>query len=1137
MKKPVNQSLKRGIIIFMMMKVLYLFCFINVTASVTSVYSQKTRLSIDIENERLENVLSKIEKETDFFFFYKNEELARLDPVTVKQEESSIYDVMDLLLAESGLTYKIIDEYIAIVPASSEVAGTFQQERISGIVRDTDGLPIPGVTVVVKGKPSTGVTTDVEGRFSISAVAGDILQFSFVGMTPKEITVTDLSFLDIILEESIFELDDVIVVAYGTTKRETFTGSASVVSKDKLANRPLSNFSEALAANSTGVNVYSDGQPGAMPTIRIRGIGSMNASSAPLYVIDGVAVNMSDISQLGNISSNPMTSINPSDIESMTILKDAAAASLYGSRAANGVIIITTKQGTEGKPRFNLDVQRGASTALYNADIADKDEFAEIWVTSELHYLMRQGRPSGADTYEYIKEVYADQAQYDSYLATARSRFNSNYRIEGTIYDFWGDGYDQYPNTNWMDEVSHANTTDKINLSASGGQNGVTYFASGEYYNLESPIKKASLKRYSGRINLTSKAHKKIWFGTNMNYSYTDQSGPQSGLMYANPIRAANQIPSVVPVYNEDGTYNQNFPYNVLSNYNPVQILDNADFSTETYRQLGTAWVQYNITDDLFIKSTLGVDIRQTHESRWYPPGIAAGRSNNGIKYENEGLRRRITSSTIMNYSHTFNEVHNFSALAGWESEETFTRLTSGTVKEYQTAFTPVLSAGSVINSLSGSDYTYAMLSALGKAEYNYNNKYYTAFSFRRDGASHFAEQSRWGNFYSVSGAWRISNEPFLSSLTWLDDAKLRASYGINGTLPSSVFSYIGNYSFGNDYNDQSGAAIRNVENLNLSWERSQNINIGAEARIFEGRVFASLEYFNRYSDELLLDRELSRVSGYTTATVNLGAMRNKGLEFTLNARPVQINDFSWDITLNLTSLTNKIESLPSDDVISLQINREGYTEQSWYMPEWAGINKETGEPQWYHVDDATGEKAITTDIDDATRQIFGNRIPHYAGGFNSVFTYGNFELSMLFSFAWDFNVFDYDGARYLQDDGYSRSLSKESALLDSWRPDNTGSDNPILMSGVKNGSEYSTRYLYKGDYFKMKNIRLNYTLPASMVKFIGVAGLQAFVQAENLFILTQMPNFDPEVSLAAKRYLYEYPTQRTISAGINLSF
>lgn len=1137
MKKPENHPLKRGILILLMMKTFLLFSIITVTASVTGAYSQMTKLSLDVNSEKIEAVLASIEKETDFYFFYKSEELSDLKPVTMKSENMSIENTMDMLLNQSGMAYKIIDRYIAIVPESSIPASGIQENTISGLVRDKDGLPIPGATVVVKGMPATGVNTDMEGRFTIKARPGDILQFSFVGMERKEVAISGSDFLEIILQESVIGLDDVIVVAYGTTKRETFTGSASVVSMDKLANRPISNFSEALGANATGVNVFSSGQPGSTPTIRIRGIGSMNASNAPLYVIDGVAVSMTDISQLGNVSSSPLNSLNPSDIKSMTILKDAAAASLYGSRAANGVIIITTKQGEEGKTKFNLDVQRGASTALYNADVANKDEFAEIWTTAELHYLMRQDRPSGVDTYQYIKDAYADPVLYDTYLQEARDRFNSNYRIEGTIYDFWGDGYDKYPDISWMDEVSRASTTDKINLSASGGQNGITYFASGEYYNLESPIQKAGLRRYSGRLNLTSKANKKVWFGVNMNYSYTDQSGPQNGLMYANPIRAANQIPSVVPVYNEDGTFNQAFPYNNLSNYNPVQILANADFSTETYRQLGTAWVQYNILDDLFIKSTLGVDIRQTHEARWYPPGIAAGRSNNGIKYDNEALRRRITSSTILNYTKTFQEVHNISTLIGWEVEDTFTRLISGTVSEYQTAFTPVLSAGSVLQSLSGSDYTYAMLSALGKAEYNYDNKYYAAFSFRRDGASHFAEQSRWGNFYSVSGAWRISNESFLNSIEWLDDAKLRVSYGINGTLPSSVFSYIGNYVFGNDYNDLSGAAVRNVENLNLSWEKSENLNIGAEAKVLRGRIFASLEYFNRYSDGLLLDRELSRVSGYTTATVNLGAMRNKGMEMTLNVWPVQTKDIEWDLTLNLTSLRNEIESLPTDDVISLQINREGFTEQSWYIPEWAGINKETGEAQWYNIDEATGEKTITTDIDDATRQIFGNRIPHYSGGLNSNLRYKNFELSFLFSFAWDFNVFDYDGARYLQDDGYSRKLSKESSLLDSWRPDNTDSENPILIGGVKTGSEYSTRYLYKGDYLKMKNIRLNYTVPQSVVKYIGFENMQAFVQAENLFVLTHMPNFDPEVSITGKRYLYTYPTQRTISAGLSIAF
>ncbi len=1137
MKKTNNLSLKKRIIIIMMMKVFYFFCIISVTASVTSGYSQKARLSIDVTNENLENVLSSIEEETEFYFFYKNDELSRLDPVTFKKNDATIYEVMDHLLAESGLTYKVIDEYIAIVPGTHSEAVSLQQNIVKGIVNDRNGDPLPGVTVSVKGNIQKAVATGVDGTFSLDAGSSDILVFSFIGMETVEVPVSGKNYLKITMEEAVVSLDDVIVVAYGTTKRETFTGSASVVSNDKLEARPISSFTEALSANTTGVNVYSTGQPGAMPTVRIRGIGSMNASNAPLYVIDGIAVNMGDITQLGNFSNNPMSSINPSDIESMTVLKDAAAASLYGSRAANGVIIITTKQGTEGKPKFSLDIQRGISSALYNANIADKDEFAEIWSTAEMHYLMYRDAPSGTDEYEYIKQAYADPVLYESYLTEARDRFNSNYRIEGEIYDFWGDGYDMYPDVNWMDEVSRVSTTDKINLSASGGQNGVTYFTSGEYYNLESPIEQASLRRYSARLNLTSKNLKRIWYGMNFTMSYTDQGGPQNGLMYANPVRAANQIPSVVPVYNSDGTYNQNFPYNVLSNYNPVMILDEADFSAETYRQLGSAWAQYNFTDDLFFKTTLGVDIRHTYENRWYPPGVAAGRSNNGIKYEDDAFRSRITSSSILNYSKTFADVHNFSALVGWEAHNTHTRLLASSANEYQTGFTPVLSAASVIKSLSGSNYDYSLLSALSKVEYNYSNKYYTAFSFRRDGSSRFAKQSRWGNFYSVSGAWRISNESFMSGLDWLDDAKLRASYGINGTLPSTVFAYIGNYVFGHDYNDLSGAAIGNIENLNLSWEKSRNLNIGAEAKVFNGRVFASVEYFYRYSDQLLLDREISRVSGYTDATVNMGAMSNKGIELTLNTIPVKRDNFTWDLSLNFSTLKNTIESLPTDDVSGIEIYKEGYTILSWYMPEWAGIDKETGEPMWYHVDDVTGEKTFTKDIDEATRQILGNKTPHYSGGLTSAWTFKNFELSALLSFGLDFKVYDYAAARYLQDDGYSRKVSKEAALLDSWRPDNTSSDNPILISGTKNGSNYSSRYMHDGDYLKLKSLKLSYTLPSNIVRSIGLNGLTAFIQAENLFVLTDMPNFDPEISIGQTRYIYTYPTQRTISAGINLRF
>jgi TonB-linked SusC/RagA family outer membrane protein len=1135
MKNLSNRILLKGIIIVTMTKVLFFFCSLNLAAAV-GVYAQNDIISIKMENTDIKTVFAAIEEETDYFFFYRDEEIAGLNQVSIVKENAPVSDIVKELLAGTNFTYKLIDHYIAIVPFRKTTPDAIQERRINGIVRDADGLPFPGVTVVVKDNHTSAVITDSDGKFTISARPGDVLLFSFVGMKTLEITATESENISVTMQEDLIELDDVIVVAYGVTKKESFTGSASVVSTERIAERPVTSFTDVLGANTTGVLVTTTGQPGDMPVVYIRGIGSMNASSAPLYVIDGVAVNMSDMAQLGNTSSNPMTSLNPNDIASMTVLKDAAAASLYGSRAANGVIIITTKQGKEGKTRFNLDVQYGISQHLNTVDMADKDQFAELWVTGELHALMRKATPSGMNSYEYTKQCYGDEATYAGFLTTARNNFNKAFAIEGIIYDFWGDGYDMYPDTDWLNEVSRQGQTEKINFSASGGQNGVTYFASGEYYNVLSPLKQAALTRYSGRANISSRSNERLWFGANLNISYTDQSGPQSGQMFADPLRAAHDIPPVVPVYYSDGTSNSTFPYDVLSNYNPVAILDKADYYTGTYRQNAVAWAQLNITDGLNFKSTFGFDARETDENRWYPNGIAAGKSAIGIKYEYYSIRRRITSSNILNYTKTFSKVHNLNLLAGWEGEHTYSKYFGGEMTNYQTEFTPVINAGSLIRSLSGYYTDDALLSALGKAEYNYDNRYYGAVSFRRDGSSRFSAESRWGNFYSVSGAWRISEEAFMSDIKWLDDAKLRASYGINGTLPGGLYDYIGNYVFGNDYNDQSGAAVTNVENLNLSWEKSKNINIGIDAGILKGRLSASAEYFHRYSDGLLLDRELSRVSGYTTATVNLGAMSNKGFEYTVTAVPVERNNFSWDITLNLSTLKNKIESLPSDNVDGIRIDRVGYPTLSWYMQEWAGVDKETGEPLWYVVSE-TGEKTTTKVFNDATRQILGSAIPHYSGGINTTLRYKNLEMSALFSFGLDFLVYDYDAARSTWDDGYSKKINKEVSMLDNWRPDNVDSNYPILINGYKNGSNYSSRYLYDGDYLKMKNIILSYTAPKKLSNNLKLEDLKVFVQAENIFILTEMPGFDPETNSSGFRYHYAYPTPRTFLAGINLSF
>jgi len=1012
-----------------------------------------------------------------------------------------------------------------------------QQVLIRGTISDEEGQTLIGATIIFKNDPANGTITDADGNFSIQADPGDILVFSYLGMETQEVLISDQLQLSIILKAESTELTEVMVIAYGTAKRETFTGSASVVRSDKIESRPVSSFTATLAGNATGVVVSTSGMPGRNDVVRIRGTGSYNASNAPLYVIDGVPVNMSDMSQMSSVNSNPMATINPSDIASITVLKDAAASSLYGSRAANGVILITTKQGNEGRTNFNLDVQYGIAEGLYDKPMADKDEFAELWITGELHRTMALDAIfTGLSGIEYIKNTYENENTYDFYLERARTNFNNTFSYGDSIYDFWGDGYSAYPNTDWYDVVSRRGGVQKINLSASGGQKGLTFYTSGEYFKQTGTIIGSDLTRISGRLNLSSKTNKIAWFGVNMAMSYYNQNGPLLGNLYANPLRAAANIPPVAPVY-IDGEPNLSLPGDILNNYNPVAIMDLNIYNTNISRALGTAWIQLNLAKGFYFKSTLGYDYRPQIETRWENRDIGTGAGYEGRHQEIGSRRRRLTSSSIINYNLSIKGKHNLSFLAGWESEWTHTNRLGGVSIGYVTNLTPILSSGTTPTETIGRTFDDALLSAISRITYNYNNKYYAQASYRADGSSRFGRDNRWGHFYSFSGSWRLSQESFLDNIRWLDDAKIRASYGINGTLPSGLYDYLGNYTLGYDYHNMSGARVTNVANMGLSWEQSANINLGAEIKVLSGRLFASAEYFKREAKDLLFDREISRTTGFTNATVNLGSMKNYGFEITLDAFPVRTSKFSWNLILNLSKITNIITDLPNDIVGTTNIDRKGYAEGSLYLPEWAGVDPGTGSPMWYHVNDTSGEKTITMDYSEATRQIIGTREPIYVGGLASNFSFWNFDLDMLFSFAWEFNTLDYSASRYTQTDGGQSFLNSETPQLDSWTPVDTMAGNPMRINGLTNGSQFSTRHTYNGAYFKMKNIKLSYQIPGRLLGRLRVSACKLFIQAENLFVLTEMPNFDPEIRVNGYRYVYDFPPPRIYTVGINLSF
>ena len=456
---------------------------------------------------------------------------------------------------------------------------------------------------------------------------------------------------------------------------------------------------------------------------------------------------------------------------------------------------------------------------------------------------------------------------------------------------------------------------------------------------------------------------------------------------------------------------------------------------------------------------------------------------------------------------------------------------------QYQTPYTPSINAGTLNTAFGGNHTDEGMLSLISKFDYNFAEKYFLSASYRRDGSSRFAPGHRWGGFYSVSGAWRFTREEFMKDVTgWLTEGKLRASYGTSGTRPGGLYDYSGGYSFGSDYYNISGANIDNVENYNLSWEKNRIFDIGLDLSFWNGRVTLEADWYDRKSDSLLIDQELSRTTGFSTATVNLGKLGNKGFEVALGGYIVETKNFSWDAKLNLTYLQNKLLEYPADDVGTYTITREGEPLHTWYLPEWAGVDPNTGEPQWYKVDDQTGEKTIVKNYADATRQILGNYNPKWSGGLSTTITFYNFELSALAGFGWGFKVFDYAGPVSWDDDGNSATITHERRMLDYWTPNNTSGTRPLLLQSVKNGSNYSSRYIYDGDYLKLKNLKLAYNVPMKACQAINARGLTVYVQAENLFLLNAL-NFDPEVTTAGGRYAYTWAPQRTYILGLNITF
>lgn len=1032
---------------------------------------------------------------------------------------------------------------------------------IQGKVVDDEKEPMAGVTIMIPGT-TQGTVTGVGGTYTLDVPrASKELEFSFIGMRNLRVAINNRTRIDVEMQPDLSEIETVIVTGYGNIAKEAYTGSASVLGASRIGDRAISSIENAIRGNVTGAIVTSTGQPGESSDIRLRGIGSMNASNQPLYVVDGVIWDTDNMSGTDMSANNPLNSLNPSDIESTTILRDAASASLYGSRGANGVIVITTKQGKlDSRTLVSVNMQSGVSMLARYPDFVNGREFADLWVEGKMHANLKAQmiEASGGSSIDHkllvdeLTKLYLNKDKYlykgknfYEYEKVAKKQFNELFRLptgDGGYrnYDYFGADYDKLPDTDWYKEISRVAPFVKLNVSLSGGTSAIKYYASLEHMDQQGIIINSQLKRQSLRVKLSSDDRKRFLnWGVNTSVSNAVQSGPLAGgSTYGTPMYAAMRLPSVVPAFLEDGSYNFYFPSNLLnSNHNPVASARENKNSKPQLSLTSSANIRLNFTPWLNMTSNLSVYYLGLQRRMYNNKEFGDGIQYDGRLTERDAHRTKIANTTMLFFDRTIKKDHKINVAVGLEIEDMNYKFRELTVARFLDNNNTDLSNGSVVNSWYGGGYGYAQVSYISKADYSYRSRYYLSGSFRQDHSSRFLPENRKGNFWSVSGAWRVSSEPFWKPISnVVNSFRVKSSYGINGNLPSQYYPMT-TYSPSNNMNNPS-AIISSLSYSDLSWEKNAIWNIGVDMGLLKSRIRASVEYYRRKSNDLLLDLPISSTSGFATKLQNspTAGIRNQGVEIEINATPIASKNWTWTVSANIATLDAEYYGLESrfPDSKSRQITQNGYSPNTWWLRPYGGISQETGQQLYVIYKD--GERILTPSSTGVEYETLNQQgIPKYTGGFSTSISYKNLQLSALFSFAGGHYIYDRQGASYTENDGNELGAVSVNQL-DRWTPLTPNASAPIRIVGFSTSAR-TTRFLVKGDYLKLRHLSLSYSLPEQWTRPMSLRSLRLFAQAENLWVLTKMKDYDPELSIDGYRNYDSYPFAVTITGGISFNF
>lgn len=1085
------------------------FCMIVISTAKAQGMEQYKKVSLDLKNVEATAIFKEIEEQTNYKFFYKTAQVQDLTGLTIQVKNETIAEVLNRILENTPYAYSIIGEQIIIVP------GTPQQQNkitVKGVVKDKKGETLIGVAVIVKGT-STGVTTDVNGNYSINILPKDILQFSYLGMKNVERAIPVNGILNITMEEDVKTLDEAVITGYGNFKKADYTGSASVISTDKLQSLPVASITQMMEANIPGVTfdpASTSGQPGSNMSLRIRGRGSINASVQPLYVLDGVPVISGNASDDNNSNGGLgfIATLNPADIENITVLKDAASASLYGARGANGVILITTKKGREGRTNYNFKASYGVSDLAYT--------YREIMGGGERRNLVHEGFVNSqldAGKTQEQAETYAD-GQTDIY---AKKPAN---------------GY-----SDWISALFRLGHQQDYDLSATGGNEKNNFAASLGYNKQEGISINSGFERFSGRMSYNTKMNK-IDLSLSSMFSLTRNKKTPEGTYYASAVYSSRiKLNPSDPIYNEDGTYNTDLANN--SNYNPIYENTLNDYYTKVSRSLNSITAGYTILPGLRLQSIFNVDYSLTKEFRYWSPLSADGKTDpkgegQMAMYEN----LRYNSNTMLTWIKSFGN-HNLNAALAYEIQHNEREGLAGRAKGYGQLINTTLSNATLPTNISQPKSEDAMISYVGRLNYDYNNKYYLGLSFRRDGSSRLASGNKWDNFWAVSGSWRITSEPFMANTqNWLSDLKIRASYGVNGNLPSDYWGYFGMYMTGESYNDQAAIYEGNLANPNLSWEKNYATNIGLDIMLIN-RINITFDWYRRVTKDLLMNKQVDPLTGFGSVLDNIGSLQNKGIELEIKSVNMQKGDFTWITSLNLASNKNKVLKLADlpEYIDGRFLRKEGLSYGTFYLREYAGVDPENGKPMYYdntRNDDGTFSRNIVNDPNQANPITLQDMYPTLTGGLNNIFTYKFVDLS--FNFSFNLGGYSYDNAGWsLEDDGYSATGNKSIKLRERWQKPGDKTSVPRYVSGQEFGGYWhSSRFIHSTDHLRLKSLILGISAPKQWLSAIGFTKARVYFSGTNLLTWAAYDQYDPEMTGTVS---YNVPPLKTYAFGIELGF